>query len=189
MNFLQHLALEEKKLDDSSHLHVVEIAHVTWNASFQPLKQEKTCNSAHEQTPLSNDTINSVLWQREVGRAKDLSAPPIFLCTGDGQNNGISIPYRNNTVCVGCIERTLVLSIFFFLHYVVPVAMHYILCSITVHMKVPQNGRLVRFLKRTVWCMFSWNICNQNGHFIGCMHSSHFQGYDSIHKSCEDITS
>ena len=36
----------------------------------------KTCNSAHEQTPLSNDTIDSVLRHREVGRAKDLSAPP-----------------------------------------------------------------------------------------------------------------
>ena len=34
-----------------------------------------TCNSAHEQTPLS-DTIDSVLRHREVGRAKDLSALP-----------------------------------------------------------------------------------------------------------------
>jgi len=32
--------------------------------------------SAHEQTPLSNDTIDSVLRHREVGRAKDLSALP-----------------------------------------------------------------------------------------------------------------
>jgi len=38
--------------------------------------QEKTCNSASEQTPLSNDTIDSILRSREVGRAKDLSAPP-----------------------------------------------------------------------------------------------------------------
>jgi len=30
---------------------------------------------AHEQNPLSNDTIDSVLRHREVGRAKDLSAP------------------------------------------------------------------------------------------------------------------
>ena len=30
---------------------------------------------AHEQTPLSNDTIDSVLRHLEVGRAKDLSAP------------------------------------------------------------------------------------------------------------------
>jgi len=27
------------------------------------------------------------------------------------------------------------------------------------------------------------HICNQNGHFIRCIHSSSFQGYDSIHKS------
>ena len=33
-------------------------------------------NSTHEQTPLSNDTIHSVLRHREVGRAKDVSAPP-----------------------------------------------------------------------------------------------------------------
>jgi len=31
---------------------------------------------AQEQTPISNDTIDSVLRHREVGRAKDLSAPP-----------------------------------------------------------------------------------------------------------------
>jgi len=31
---------------------------------------------AHEQTPLSNDTIVSILRHWEVGRAKDLSAPP-----------------------------------------------------------------------------------------------------------------
>jgi len=31
---------------------------------------------AHEQNPLSNDTIDSVLRHREVVRAKDLSAPP-----------------------------------------------------------------------------------------------------------------
>jgi hypothetical protein len=29
MNFLWHLALQEKKLDDSSRLDVVEIAHIT----------------------------------------------------------------------------------------------------------------------------------------------------------------
>ena len=39
-------------------------------------EQEKTCNSAHEQIRLSNDTIDSVLRHREVGRAKYLSAPP-----------------------------------------------------------------------------------------------------------------
>jgi len=35
-----------------------------------------TCNSAHEHTALSNDSIDSVLRHREVGRTKDLSAPP-----------------------------------------------------------------------------------------------------------------
>ena len=46
------------------------------HASFQPLSQEKTYNLAHEQTPLSNDSIDSFLWHREVSRAKDLSASP-----------------------------------------------------------------------------------------------------------------
>ena len=41
----------------------------------------KTCNSAHEQTPVSNDTIDSVLRHREVGRAKDLLAPPRMTLT------------------------------------------------------------------------------------------------------------
>jgi hypothetical protein len=40
----------------------------------------KTSNSAHEQPLLSNDTIDFVLWHREVGRAKDLSAP--LVCNG-----------------------------------------------------------------------------------------------------------
>ena len=70
------LLCRKKNLDNSSRLHVVEIARVAWHASFQPLQQEKTCNSAHEQTPLSNDTIDSVLRHRELGRAKDLTAPP-----------------------------------------------------------------------------------------------------------------
>ena len=64
-----------KKLDDSSRLHVVEITRVAWHAAFQPVQQGKTCNSAHEQTPFS-DTIDSVLRHWEVGRSKDLSAPP-----------------------------------------------------------------------------------------------------------------
>ena len=62
-------------LDDSSRLHVVEIArHLTCFLSASVTR--KTCNSAHEQTPLSNNTIDSVLRRGEVGRAKDLSASP-----------------------------------------------------------------------------------------------------------------
>jgi len=43
---------------------------------FQPLLQEKNCNSAHKQTHLFNNTIDSVLRHREVDRATDLSAAP-----------------------------------------------------------------------------------------------------------------
>jgi len=35
--FPSALCLARKKLDDSSRLHVVEIARVVWHASFQPL--------------------------------------------------------------------------------------------------------------------------------------------------------
>jgi len=46
--------------------------------------REQTCNSAHEQAPLSNDTIDSVLRHREVSRAKGLSAlPPTELHKGN----------------------------------------------------------------------------------------------------------
>jgi len=87
--------LAGKKLD-SSRLDAVEIARVAWHASFQPLWQEKTCNSAHEQTPLSNDTIDSVLRHGEVGRAKDLSASPrntgrpFYGVPDDGNSHGMS---------------------------------------------------------------------------------------------------
>jgi hypothetical protein len=67
----------KKQLYDSSRLDVVEIARVAWLVSFQPLLQENTCNSAHKQTPLTNDTIDSVLRHREVGRAKDLISTPL----------------------------------------------------------------------------------------------------------------
>ena len=39
------------------------------------LCNKKTCNSAHEQIPLSNDTIDYVLRHRELAWAKDLSVP------------------------------------------------------------------------------------------------------------------
>ena len=55
-------ALQEKKNPyDSSRLDVAEIARFALHVSFQPLKQETSCNSAHEQTPLSKDTVDSVL--------------------------------------------------------------------------------------------------------------------------------
>ena len=70
-----------KKIDDNSSLDVAEIALVAWRASFQSLTKKKTCNSAHEQTPLSKNTIDSVLRHRRVGRAKDLWAPPYVITT------------------------------------------------------------------------------------------------------------
>ena len=77
---------KKKILDESSRLDVFEIAHVAWHASTQPMYLEKTCNSAHEQTHLSKDTIDSFLRHREVGLAKDLSATPrnvgVFLISG-----------------------------------------------------------------------------------------------------------
>ena len=46
------------------------------------------------------------------------------------------------------------------------------------------------FKDDTDWCCaFSCSICNQNGHFIGYTQNSNFPGYDSVHKSWEDITS
>ena len=87
-------------------------------------------------------------------------------------NNRNTRQYRNKIIFVGCTDRML----FFCLCCIVPVSMHYRLYLVTVCMKVLQNGRLLRFSKRSdCWCTFSWNICNQNGH-----HSSSFQGYDNI---------
>jgi len=63
------------RLDDSSRLHVVEIARVAWHASFQPLQQEELQFGTWTDPHLSNDTIDSVLPHREVGRAKNLSVP------------------------------------------------------------------------------------------------------------------
>ena len=78
-------------------------------------------------------------------------------------NNGSTWQCRNKTVCVGCTERTLVVSF--------------------VCMKVP-----LRFSKMTdCWCAFGWSICKQNRHFIWCIQSSSVQGYDDIHKSWVDI--
>jgi len=67
-------------------------------------------------------------------------------------------------------------------------SMHYRLCLVTVRMKGLQNGRLVRFSKRTnIFCVFSWSVCNQRGHFTVCIQSSSSQGYDGIYKSWEGI--
>jgi len=48
---------------------------------FSLCKKKRLAIRQIEQTTISNDTIDSVLRHREVGRAKDLSAPPrVFVC-------------------------------------------------------------------------------------------------------------
>jgi len=98
-------------------------------------------------------------------------------------NNGNTRQYRNKTLCwlywknISCICA-------------VPVSMHYRLCLVTVCMEVLQNGRLIRLSKKSdCWCTFSWSFCNQNSHFMRCIQSSSFQGYDDIYKSWQDIIS
>ena len=78
-----NLLCRKKKLVYSSRLDVAEIARVAWHNSFQPLWQEKTRNSAHERSPLSNGTVDSVLRHRELGQSKDLSAPPCTVVVKD----------------------------------------------------------------------------------------------------------
>ena len=56
----------------------------------------------------------------------------VSLSTGDGQNNRNTRQFRNKTVCIGCTERTLAVSIshysFVSLRFRVPVSVHYGLC-------------------------------------------------------------
>jgi hypothetical protein len=111
----------------------------------------------------------------------------------DGQNNGSIRQYRNQTVCVGCTERTSVVSTLRYclvcLCCVVPVSKHYILCLVTLRMEVLQNGRLVRFSKQTeCWWAFSCSICNQNGHNIRYIQSISFRDYDGKHISWETLS-
>ena len=93
-------------------------------------------------------------------------------------NNGKTRQYRNKTVCVGCTERTLVASFVIFCWWcVVPLSLQYRLCLITVCMKLPQNGRLVRFQRgQIVGAHLTGASVTKNGHFIRCFQSSSFQG-------------
>jgi len=68
--------------------------------------------------------------------------------TADGQNNENTTQYRNTSVCVGCNEITLFVSIvvysFVCLRCVVSVSIHYRMCLVTVRMKVKKNERILR---------------------------------------------
>jgi len=55
--------------------------------------------------------------------------------------------------------------------------------------KYCKMGDLSDFQRANCWCVFSWSICNQNRHFIRCIQSSSFQGYDGVHKLWEDVNS
>ena len=86
--------------------------------------------------------------------------------------NGVWFPEDGDSCLKNRIDGWICHS-FVCLCCVVLVSMHYQLCSVTVCMKVLQNGRFLRFSKRSdCWCAFSWSICNQNGHFIKCIQSS-----------------
>ena len=79
MNFLQRLALQEKKKLMTARVSMLlKSRELPDMLPFSFCNKKKTCNSAHEQTPLSNHTIDSVLQHQEVCRAKDLSAPLVF---------------------------------------------------------------------------------------------------------------
>jgi hypothetical protein len=74
VNFLRHLALQEKKKKPDSLCLDVEIARVALYIPFQP-QTRKYLQFSTSQSPLSNDTVVSVLRHEEVGWAKSLSAP------------------------------------------------------------------------------------------------------------------
>ena len=115
----------------------------------------------------------------------------VQLYTRDGQNNGSTRRYRNKTVGVGCTERNLVVNVCgysFVLLYSVNVNTLQIVFSNSSCESTAEWEACQIFQRTDGWRIFSWSICNQNGHFIRCIQSSSFQGYDGIHKSWDDIS-
>ena len=55
--------------------------------------------------PLSNDTIDSVLRHREVGRDKDLSAAPLIGFSGKGRVCGCGFAVDLSEECLFCIRK------------------------------------------------------------------------------------
>jgi len=112
-----------------------------------------------------------------------------LISTGDGQIME-TLDSIGIKLCVGCTERTLVV---FFIHL-------FVLCSTSFgafqivfsNSLYDSNAKCETshiFKQDRLLVHFSWSICNQNGHFIRCIQTSSFQGYDDIHKSWEDIIS
>ena len=79
VNFLRRLPLQGKLNLMTARVSMLLKSHASPDMlPFSLCNKKKTCNSAHEQTPLSKDTIDSVLRHWEVGRAKDLSVHPLM---------------------------------------------------------------------------------------------------------------
>jgi len=152
LSFVKAVELADKITRQTQRLH--KYVHVPTTQSKGSLSQ-KSDTSEHWQCYTAENTVHKVAY------------------TGDGQNNGHTTQYRTKIVYVGCIERTLVVSIFHYsfvcLYCLVSVSMHYRLCLVTVCMKVLQKLETCQIFKeeRHCWWLFSWSICNQNGHSLG----------------------
>ena len=72
---------------------------------------------------------------------------------------------------------------------VVPLSVHYILCLVTVCMKVLQIGRLLRFSDRTDFLCMSAGAYVTKMATIRCIQISSYQGFDDKNKSWDDIIS
>jgi hypothetical protein len=79
--------------------------------------------------------------------------------------------------CFGYIERILdantECSSSVYLHSQVLTLVYYWMCWVTVRVKESENGRFVRFWKRTVrWCTFSCNTCDKAATLLGVSRAS-----------------
>ena len=81
-----------KKIVGSSRLDVVEITRVAWHASFQPLLTRKYLQFGTLTDLYFQRHYRSVLWHRELGRAKDLSVALVDLF--------LHFLWRNNSLWV-----------------------------------------------------------------------------------------
>jgi len=73
--FTSALCLDKKK-SMTAHVSMLSESRASPDMLSLSLCNKKRLAIRHMKTPLSNDTIDSVLRHREVCRAKDLSAPP-----------------------------------------------------------------------------------------------------------------
>ena len=110
------------------------------------------------------------------------------MCRGWTKNNGNTRQYRNKTVCVGCTEPSLVVSIFHYsfvcLHCVVPVSMQHRFCLVTVCMKELKIGGLSDFQRGQIVgaCLVGASVTKTTTVLGVCR-----AVYDSICRSWEGI--